>query len=520
MLFNSYTFLFVFLPVTFFGFFQIGRYNRPLAALWLFAASLFFYGWWNPAYVGLLLGSIFFNYAVGMTLAKEHAQGRVQRKKWVLGLGIAANLGLLGYYKYANFFVESADVALNLGWHIDPIILPLGISFFTFTQIAFLVDAYRGEVKEANFIHYGLFVTYFPHLIAGPVLHHKEMMPQFALPATYRVNWENLSIGLTIFSIGLFKKVVLADGVAPFAGPVFATAADGGTLSFLEAWGGALAYTFQLYFDFSGYSDMAIGISRLFGVKLPLNFNSPYKAVNIIEFWRRWHVTLSRFLRDYLYFALGGNRKGPARRYFNLLATMLLGGLWHGAGWTFIMWGALHGLYLVINHAWHQIRKALGHDLGRSTGPGRFVGMTLTFVVVIIGWVFFRAGNFDAALSILRGMAGLNGVNLSGSWFGLFHWRLVQLMDSWGIHFGPLPAIGGENNIMIGWIAALWILVWLTPNTQQIMASFKPALDEIKEPAQYLSWRPNQIFALLIGFVFAMALCSMNRVSEFLYFQF
>jgi D-alanyl-lipoteichoic acid acyltransferase DltB (MBOAT superfamily) len=516
MLFNSYAFLFLFLPVTFFGFFQIGRYSRPIAALWLFAASLFFYGWWNPAYVGLLLASIFFNYAVGTALSREH--GHVRRKKWILGLGIAADLGLLGYFKYANFFVESANSALNLSWHIEPIILPLGISFFTFTQIAFLVDAYRGEVKEANFIHYGLFVTYFPHLIAGPVLHHKEMMPQFTLPATYRVNWENLSVGLTIFTIGLFKKVVLADGIAPFASPVFAIAADGGTLTFIEAWGGALAYTFQLYFDFSGYSDMAIGISRLFGVKLPLNFDSPYKAVNIIEFWRRWHMTLSRFLRDYLYFALGGNRKGPARRYINLLATMLLGGLWHGAGWTFVMWGTLHGLYLVINHAWHQVRKALGHDLKRSTLPGRFAGMTLTFVVVVIGWVFFRAKNFDAALSILRGMAGFNGTTLPGSWYGLFHWRLVQLMDSVGIHFWS--PIEGENYNMLGWIVTLLALVWLAPNTQQIMAAFKPALDEIKNPARYFTFQENRAFAWLVGGILGVSLLAMRRVSEFLYFQF
>lgn len=518
MLFNSYAFLFLFLPVTFLGFFQIGRYSRPVAALWLFAASLFFYGWWNPAYVGLLLASIFFNYAVGMALSREHAHGHVKRKKWILGLGITANLGLLGHYKYANFFVESTNTALNLGWHIDPIILPLGISFFTFTQIAFLVDAYRGEVKESNFIHYGLFVSYFPHLIAGPVLHHKEMMPQFALPATYRVNWENLSVGLSIFSIGLFKKVVLADGIAPFASPVFAAAANGGTLTFLDAWGGALSYTFQLYFDFSGYSDMAIGLSRLFGVKLPLNFDSPYKAVNIIEFWRRWHMTLSRFLRDYLYFALGGNRKGPARRYLNLMATMLLGGLWHGAGWTFVMWGALHGLYLVINHAWHQVRKALGHDLKRSTLPGHFVSMTLTFVAVVIGWVFFRAESFDAAISILRGMAGLNGVILPGSWHGLFHWRLVEFMDSLGIHIGSLPVLFDDFEGV--WITALWVLAWVAPNTQQIMSAFKPALEEISEPAHYFSWEPSRAFAWLIGFVFVVSLFSMNRISEFLYFQF
>lgn len=521
MLFNSYVFLFLFLPIAFFGFFLIGRYSRPLAALWLLAASLFFYGWWNPAYVGLLLASIFFNYAVGGALSKEHARGLPNRKKMILGLGIATNLGLLGYYKYANFFVENANTALNLGWQLEPIILPLGISFFTFTQIAFLVDAYRGEVKEGSFIHYSLFVTYFPHLIAGPVLHHKEMMPQFALPATYRLRWENLSVGLTIFSIGLFKKVVLADGIAPFASPAFAIATDGGTLTLLEAWCGALAYTFQLYFDFSGYSDMAIGISRLFGVKLPLNFDSPYKSVNIIEFWRRWHMTLSRFLRDYLYFALGGNRKGPARRYLNLLATMLLGGLWHGAGWTFVIWGLLHGFYLVINHAWHRIRNALGYGLKNSTGLGRFASMSLTFLAIVVGWVFFRAENFDAALSILSGMAGLNGVTLPGGLSELFHGRITQLMADFGVGFGALPAIneGRGSGITMGWIAACWAITWFAPNTQQIMASFKPALEE-GAPTRWPRWQPNLLWLGATILCVFYSLIEMGKVSEFLYFQF
>lgn len=516
VLFNSYAFLFLFLPVTFLGFFQIGRYSRPLAALWLFAASLFFYGWWNPAYVGLLLASIFFNYAIGIALSREPARTDHNRKKWILGFGVGADLCLLGYYKYASFFVENANTLLGFGWGFETIILPLGISFFTFTQIAFLVDAYRGEVKETNFIHYGLFVTYFPHLIAGPVLHHKEMMPQFALPATYHAHWENLSVGLTIFSIGLFKKVVLADGIAPFASPVFATAADGGTLTLLEAWGGALAYTFQLYFDFSGYSDMAIGLSRLFGVKLPLNFDSPYKAVNIIEFWRRWHMTLSRFLRDYLYFSLGGNRKGPARRYLNLMATMLLGGLWHGAGWTFVMWGALHGLYLAVNHAWHQVRGAAGQDLKRSTALGRFAGMMLTFLVVVIGWVFFRAESFDAALAILSGMVGLNGTTLPRSWYGSPPWRLLE---GAGVHFGSLPAIKGSVNEMISWIATLWVLAWVAPNTQQIMAGFKPSLENVAR-VRALRWQPTMLWAGATTFVLFHAVTQIGKVSEFLYFQF
>lgn len=496
MLFNSFTFLFLFLPAVLLGFFLIGRYSRTLAALWLFTSSLFFYGWWNPFFTGLLLFSIFLNYSIGTVLARENARHHVTRGKWLLGIGVAANLGLIAYFKYANFFVETGNAALGLGWQIEAIVLPLGISFYTFTQIAFLVDAHRGEVKEVNFIHYGLFVTYFPHLIAGPVLHHKEMMPQFALAETYRARWDKLSVGLTMVSIGLFKKVVLADGVAPFATPVFKAASEGVSVNFLEAWVGALAYTFQLYFDFSGYSDMAIGLSLLFGVKLPLNFDSPYKAVNIIDFWRRWHMTLSRFLRDYLYFPLGGNRKGPARRYVNLLVTMVLGGLWHGAGLTFVVWGALHGIYLVVNHAWHRIRRALGHDLDRSTWPGRVAGMTLTFLAVVVGWVFFRADSLDAARIMLGGMCGLNGIVPSTINNGDF----------------------GIDAAMIR-IGALWAVAWLAPNTQQIMAAFKPALADVS-PMQLLGWQPNIYWFGAVAFGLAYALAQMGGVSEFLYFQF
>src|SRR5688572_7644277 len=346
MLFNSPEFIFGFFPITVAIFFWLARYSHVWAAGWLAVASLIFYGWWNPAYVLLLLASIAFNYCGGVYIARLVRDGKRTQAKPLLVVAIGADLALLCYYKYANFFLQVSSDLAGTNLSLGTIILPLGISFFTFTQIAFLVDAYRGYAKEYNFVHYCLFVTYFPHLIAGPVLHHKEMMPQFQQAGTYRINSEDVAVGMTFFVIGLFKKAVLADGIAPYASPLFA---DPGQPDFFSAWGGALAYTFQLYFDFSGYSDMAIGLSRVLGVKLPLNFNSPYKAVNIIDFWRRWHITLSRFLRDYLYISLGGNRKGPTRRYVNLFVTMLLGGLWHGASWSMVVWGALHGLYLVLN---------------------------------------------------------------------------------------------------------------------------------------------------------------------------
>ena len=517
MLFNSVEFLFLFLPVLLIVFFRLGQFSQRLAASWLTAGSLFFYGWWNPAYVGLLLGSIGFNYLVGYGLARGSDIGSA-RRKGLLTLGVAANLALLGYYKYANFFVDTVNASLGSSWSLDQIILPLGISFFTFTQIAFLVDAARGEAREFNFIHYGLFVTYFPHLIAGPVLHHKEMMPQFGQASTYRVNPEFLAVGLTVFALGLFKKVVLADGVAPYAGPVFAAAEQGELLGLFQAWGGALAYTLQLYFDFSGYSDMAIGLSYMIGVRLPLNFNSPYKAVNIADFWRRWHMTLSRFLRDYLYIPLGGNQKGPARRYVNLMATMLLGGLWHGAGWTFVIWGGLHGLYLVLHQAWQALRTRLGHDLSRSTVAGRALGIGLTFLVVVVGWVFFRATSTEAAISILRAMVGLNGVlipDVIGARIG----PLASWLAGMGVVFAPGE---GRNFVMTYvWVAALLPVVFLAPNTQEFMRGFKPALGHVRAGAGIgWAWAANRRWGLAMAVVLACGLLSLTRPTEFLYFQF
>ncbi|MCG8098700.1 MAG: MBOAT family protein, partial [Candidatus Thiodiazotropha taylori] len=357
MLFNSFEFIFLFLPITFFVFFFIGKRNHHRVAIsWLILCSLFFYGWWDPAYLGLILFSMLFNYSFGIMLSSD-SNGIY--KKTLLIIGVAVNLSLLGYFKYTNFLVDQINIVAGTEFNIERIVLPLAISFFTFQQIAYLVDAYRKETNEYNFLKYCLFVTFFPQLIAGPIVHHKEMLPQFDQDSIYKINNHYLALGLTIFSIGLFKKVVLADNVAVYANLIFSAAENGEPLSFFEAWVGALAYTFQLYFDFSGYSDMAIGLAYMFGIKLPINFNSPYKATSIIDFWRRWHITLSRFLRDYLYFTLGGNKMGLVRRYANLFITMLLGGIWHGAGWTFVFWGMLHGFYLMVNHAWRKFRSSV-----------------------------------------------------------------------------------------------------------------------------------------------------------------
>jgi alginate O-acetyltransferase complex protein AlgI len=516
MLFNSVEFIFGFLPVVALAFFVIARWSHPAAAAWLALASLFFYGWWNWMYVPLLVASAAFNYVCGVHLARYVRAERSRAAGALLAFAITANLLLLGYYKYANFFLGIWGSVTGNASDIGQVVLPLGISFFTFTQIAFLADVYRGYVKEYNPIHYGLFVTYFPHLIAGPILHHKEMMPQFQEARTYRLNLEDVAIGLTIFFIGLFKKTVIADGVAQYASPLFL---NPGTPDLLAAWGGALAYTLQLYFDFSGYSDMAIGLSRVFGVKLPLNFDSPYKAQNIIDFWRRWHMTLSRFLRDYLYISLGGNRKGTTRRYVNLFATMLLGGLWHGAGWTFVLWGGLHGVYLIVNHGWETLRQRLGQDPDQSTIAGRSMARLITFVAVVIGWVFFRATSLDDALTILHGMAGLNGVTIPATLSTYLAPSARAALEHWGIAF---PLGGGSRFVFqYAWVLVLLPVVMLAPNTQEILGRFQPALNfHDARGLTRFSWRPTPGWAVIVATVTAFGLLSLTRVSEFLYYQF
>jgi D-alanyl-lipoteichoic acid acyltransferase DltB (MBOAT superfamily) len=524
MLFNSYQFVLLFLPLVLLVFFRIGALGRHRIAIsWLVAASLFFYGWWNPAYLGLIIASMLFNYAVGAWLGSNgtHPASR----KTVLVFGIVVNLGLIAYFKYANFLVDNLNRITGLDYQLDTIVLPLAISFFTFQQITFLVDAWRGETSEYNFLHYCLFVTFFPQLIAGPIVHHKEMLPQFAKNSIYRFRHEHFSVGVTIFFIGLFKKVVLADSIAVFSTPAFDAASHGVELTFLEAWGGALAYTLQLYFDFSGYSDMAIGLARMFGIRLPLNFHSPYKATSIIEFWRRWHMTLSRFLRDYVYIPLGGSRAGKPRRYSNLLITMLIGGLWHGAGWTFIVWGGLHGLYLIVNHMWRWARQKVRWRTGNPSIWGKWLARFVTFLAVVVAWVFFRADSFDAAEKMLLAMSGINGVVLPETYQGYL--KAYLSLDTWalehGIEFGPMKYYAGIKQPI--YIAILLVIAWAFPNTQQIMSRYNPSLYIYEDKhgdyhASWLQWSPVVRWALLIAILAVWSLIEMNEVSEFLYYQF
>src|SRR6202171_2082207 len=395
MLFNSYLFIFLFLPLALIGYFALGRLGHLAPVIWLALASLVFYSVSNGQFVLLLLASVAFNYCLALLLISGRL--RPLPRFAVPTIGVAGDLLVLGYFKYAGFLAANLNAILSAGFTVN-ILLPVGISFYTFTQIAFLVDAYRGNVARYALPHYALFVTYFPHLIAGPILHHKDMIPQFERAAAKRPDPHLILCGLIIFAIDLFKKTCLADGIQPLVTLAFGPNAP----SFDQAWIGALAYTFQLYFDFSGYSDMAIGISLMFGIFLPLNFNSPYRSQNIIDFWRRWHMTLSQFLRDYLYIPLGGNRRGPTLRYVNLLITMLLGGLWHGAAWTFVIWGVLHGLYLCINHAWNNFGPTIPARLAK---PATLAAFVLTFLSVVVAWVFFRADSLPSALSILSKLA-------------------------------------------------------------------------------------------------------------------
>ncbi len=488
MLFNSYVFLLAFLPAAYCGFYLIARRSAAAANLFLACASLFFYGWWDWRYVPLLAGSVAFNYCAARRLLDA---APAARRAW-LAFAVAADLMLLGIFKYADFFISTTD-ALGAQIPLLHLALPLGISFFTFTQIAYLVDIGRGEVESLRPTDYALFVTYFPHLIAGPVLHHREMMPQFAGPAMHHRNPHLLDAGLAVFAFGLAKKTLLADTIAPYADAVFAAAAAGTPLTPPEAWGGALAYAFQLYFDFSGYSDMAVGLSLMFGVRLPVNFLSPYKSASIIDFWRHWHMTLSRFLRNYLYVPLGGNRLGPVRRYANLMLTMLLGGLWHGAGWTFVAWGALHGLYLVINHGWRALCKRTPALTPMFAG---WRGVSLTFFMVVLAWVFFRAASFGAAAHMLEAMFG-----------GGHATALATRDENWR-----------RGALLIVLFAGI---VWRMPNVSEIFRREQPVLESgrIESPGR-IAWRPATGWWLASGLLLASGVLTFHRNSPFLYFQF
>ncbi|GJL54491.1 MAG: alginate O-acetylation protein [Nitrospirales bacterium] len=454
--------------------------------------------------------------------------------------GIAVNLIVLGYFKYTNFFIETINETLALGWTFTNIVLPLAISFFTFQQIAFLVEVKREIISEFSFQDYLLFVVFFPQLIAGPIVHFNEVCDQYRSMEYRRRPWVDVAVGLSILTIGLFKKVVFADTLAFYADPVFAAANAGTPISFVESWTALLAFTAQIYFDFSGYSDMAIGLARLFGIRLPMNFFSPYKADSIIEFWRRWHMTLSRFLREYLYIPMGGNREGNLKRDINIMVTMLIAGLWHGAAWTFVVWGGLHGLYMIINHRWCALRYSLGFNVvGRWPSLSRvfrLLAIGVTFFFVMVAWVFFRSETFGAANLVIIGMVGGGGFTLPASYEALLG-PLANILKAMGWTFNITPFWGGAP--VIAWLVPAYICLWLLPNTQQIFCYYRPTVIQnfkfhssvpfMKASTRkvisldaLLTWRANSWNGCwIVGLaVISLIFILVGHDHEFIYFQF
>jgi D-alanyl-lipoteichoic acid acyltransferase DltB (MBOAT superfamily) len=524
VLFNSYVFIFAFLPAVLGVYLLVRRHaERPWAIAWLVLASFVYYAYWNPLFLLLLAGSILVNYALGSLLCSGRLRAGAARRAVLVG-GLAFNLGVLAYFKYAAFFVDNLNRLSGAGLPLPQILLPIGISFITFQKIAFLVDAYRGQVRDFSFANFALFVSFFPQLIAGPIVHHSEVMPQFARVPPAGSVAADLSVGFSIFCVGLFKKVVVADTCALFADAGYGMLKAGQPLDAASAWVAVLAYAFQLYYDFSGYSDMAIGLARMFGIRLPVNFDSPYKASGAIDFWRRWHITLSRFLRDYLYIPLGGNRRGALRQYLNVTVVMLLGGLWHGANWTFVVWGGVHGMLLAINHAWNR----LAGGAVRSSALTRGAAVVLTFLAVTLAWVPFRAGSlheagrmlalldpfsFDAWISFRTFLhAQLNQpFNVSG-WF--------RPRELWPAYLPPdFLAAYKPAGLFLGLVAACSFLL---PNTQQLFARFEPVLGVASEALRHrasllrLDWK----IAGVVSALFVFSVLHLTKVSPFLYFQF
>jgi alginate O-acetyltransferase complex protein AlgI len=478
MLFGTKLFILGFLPIAVGGFLFAGRLGRRVSLCWLLWCSLVFYAWWKPVFVTLLIASILVNFWFGKRVAL--------RRVWLMA-GLAFNLALLGFFKYANFFAALLGLASPFGG----ILLPLGISFFTFQQIMYLVDRARGEIQAVPFLEYACFIAFFPHLIAGPIVRPSHILPQLANLQPLLTWRARLAAGLEIFLLGLAKKLVLADGLARFADPGFAASARHDPLTLIEAWVALLAYALQIYFDFSGYSDMAIGLARLFGIDFPANFNSPYQARNIGDFWRRWNITLSGFLRDYLYIPLGGNRRGEARRIANLMITMLLGGLWHGAALRFVLWGALHGAYLVI-HGW-------GERLGVRLPV--LLSWLLTLLGVLLAWVPFRADGFAAAMQFYRGLLGFNGIAIPSICV-----KMLPFLGHIGRVVPVLPYLGDARSLSLPqavlFVALGWFIALALPGLQRMSA-------------------PRRRAALVASFALSLqALFFAPYTVPFLYFQF
>lgn len=526
MLFNSYIFIFAFLPVVLLGFILLRRQAPVWPILWIVLASLFYYGWWKPQFLLLLLASITVNLVLAKLILRNNQSRALSR--FVLTLGLLFNLSLLAYFKYAGFFVTNVNALLGASYTVPNILLPIGISFITFQKIAFLVDTHRGLVRNFSILNYIFFVTFFPQLIAGPIVHHAEIMPQLA-SAMRRDFKTDFTIGMSIFIVGLFKKVMVADSLAIYADAGYTMLKNGQPLDTASAWITVISYALQLYFDFSGYSDMAIGFARMFGICLPLNFYSPYQASSIIDFWRRWHITLSRFLRDYLYFPLGGNRQGSVRRYFNLAMVMLLGGLWHGANWTFALWGGIHGLLLGLNHAWRKL-SFTRHPFYKAM-PMRSLGIATTFLLVTLAWVPFRANTVDEAKTMFHYLfSNLASQEGRRSFAAFLHAQFTNLhgITKWFIPQELWPSVLSPDYIAtmarpVGVELLIFLAaVFLIPNTAQLFSKFDPALHINAHPnsQQGALSRLGSRAAILFALMFVLCVLKLSHVSPFLYFQF
>jgi len=474
-------FLLVFLPVVFAGYFLLLKFGIHLGAkLWLLGASLYFYGYWEISYLPLLIGSILFNFLTSQILFSGSVSKRL--KLFVLSSAICANVAYLGYFKYADFLIENINLAFNSNFSLMNLLLPLAISFFTFQQIAYLVDAYRGEVKERNLLDYAIFVSFFPQLIAGPIVHHKQMMPQFANISNSRINLNNISIGLLLLGIGLFKKSVIADKFAPWVANGYVNTEG---LSMIGSWALSLGFTMQLVFDFTAYSDMAIGIGLLFNIRLPVNFYSSLKSTSIGEFWARWHLTLTDFLRQYIYIPLGGNRKGFTRSNINLFIVFMVAGIWHGSGWNFIMWGVLQGAANVMYRIWRS----------KGLSMPSWLGWLLTFNFINVICVYFRAPTFADSTNVLKGMIGLNGIAPQNSGVGTGFAERIQML---------LSEIGADWQYLV-WITLTFVLALGTRNAMEIASTAK------------INTRTAAYTGLLLGI---SLLTILGPNDEFIYFNF
>jgi alginate O-acetyltransferase complex protein AlgI len=495
MLFNSYEFIFVFLPISFFVYFYLNNKRLTTASKsWLVFTSLFFYSWWNVVYLPLILVSILFNYAITNTMLEyDDSKKKYFSKKSLLQIGLLFNVGLLVYFKYMDFFISNTNSVLGSDIGLLHLALPLAISFFTLQQIAYLIDSYEGLVKEKNFLDYTIFVTFFPQLIAGPIVHHKEMMPQFASAKNKVKNYNNIALGVFIFSIGLFKKVVIADTFAVWATAGFDTAT---TLNLFEAWATSISYTFQLYFDFSGYTDMAIGAALLFNIKLPQNFNSPYKATGMIDFWQRWHITLSSFITTYIYTPIVRSFKKLTfhKAMFATFLTFFIAGLWHGASWMFIIFGSLHGIGLVVNQYWKKATKKA------KIKTNKVLAWFITFNFVNITFIFFRAKEWDDAIKVLSSMFSLDNIVLPE-----IAENSLIFLTQYGVSFSSyyLTNINGSKQTIIA-IAFGFLVVLLFKSSKELLSSFKPSVFNI----------------IMISALLAFGIMNISKFSEFLYFNF